>query len=398
MKEIFQAIDNEHDKMISLLEEWVNINSYSENLNGLAKMASAISKQASSLNAPIEEIPLKPKKRIDSKGNIIESAVGNALFIKKNPKAKTQVLLAGHYDTVYPLDSPFQKATIIEDGKMQGPGVADMKGGLIIMLKALEILELSPYAGQLGFEVIINPDEEIGSQGSEHLFKRASINKVAGLIFEPAFSDGAFVSSRKGSANYTLVVRGKSAHAGRDFEKGSSAITAIAKFIQEAHTLNDFEKGITINFGSIQGGGPVNIVPDLCICQINVRVLTINDLKNVKSAFHTLLKKYDAKDNINMVLHEIGERAPKPIDEKTTFLFNLLKKVGADLNTEIHFRMSGGVCDGNILSSVGLPTIDTLGVIGGNLHTIDEYALLDSLNSKLKLTVYLLIEIIKSHS
>lgn len=398
MEEIFQAVDEEQDSMVSLLEEWVNINSYSRNLQGLAKMAAAIKREATHLSGDLQEIPLKPAKIVDSKGNVTSVPLGNALLIKKNPLAKTQVVLAGHYDTVYPADSPFQKATFLDANTLNGPGAADMKGGLIIMLKALKILEKSAFAGQLGFEVIINPDEEIGSPGSEFLFKKAAMGKTAGLIFEPTFSDGALVSSRKGSANFTLIAKGKSAHAGRDFEKGQSAIAAMAHFIHEADLLNDFEKGVTLNFGSIQGGGPVNIVPDFCLCQINVRVLTMKDLNDVKSKFDDLIKKIHAKDKINMVLHEIGKRAPKPLDKKTTHLFDLLKKVGAKLKTPFKFRQSGGVCDGNILSEAGVPTIDTLGVTGGNLHTHEEYALLDTLKAKVKLTLSLIVELMKSQT
>lgn len=397
MDKILKSIDNQQDKMVRLLKKWANINSGSENIKGLAKMLAVIKKHCLVLDGEMEEIPLAPRSRIDSKGNKIQIPHGRALFIKKNPQAKTQVLLAGHYDTVFGINSPFQKTELIDSNTLRGPGVADMKGGLIIMLKALEILESSPYKGKLGMQVIINPDEEIGSQGSEFLYKKAAIGKVAGLIFEPTFPDGTIVNSRKGSANFTLTTHGTAAHAGRDFEKGKSAIVALSKFIHEANNLNDLERGLTINFGHIEGGGPVNIVPDFAICQINVRILNPLDLQKTKSSFHELIKKLYEKEGIRMELHESGERAPKPLDNKTAELFDILQKVGLKLGHEIKFAPSGGVSDGNILAGVHLPTIDTLGIIGGNIHTFHEYALLDSLKEKVKLTVCLLIELIERY-
>ncbi|HRD56234.1 MAG TPA: M20/M25/M40 family metallo-hydrolase, partial [Parachlamydiaceae bacterium] len=185
---------------------------------------------------------------------------------------------------------------------------------------------------------------------------------------------------------------GKAAHAGRDFEKGRSAITAMAHFIDEAEKLNDFKKGITINFGSIEGGGPVNIVPELCITHINIRYLKESDLNKIKSSIFKLIKEIEKK-GVKIELHELSARGPKPLDKKTIKLFDILQEVGLQLDQKIKLRESGGVSDGNILASMGLPTIDTLGVIGGNIHTSEEYMLLDSLKERVKLTVALLIKL-----
>lgn len=394
MDSIFKVIDNEQDNMVSLLKKWASINSGSNNIAGLQKMAEAIKQEASRLNANLKEVAISGRSKMDSHGKIIQIPNGKALTLKKNPKAKTQVLLAGHYDTVYDEHHPFQNVEVVNT-ILTGPGVADMKGGLIVMLKSLEILESSLYAGKLGFEVIINPDEEVGSSSSYPLYVEAAIGKKAGLVFEPSFADGAFVSARKGSFNLSIATFGKSAHAGRDFEKGESSIAALSHFIHKAHELNDLKNGITINFGHIQGGGPVNIVPDLCIAQINIRYLEAPDLKRTLTIFSEIIKGIE-KEGIKMVLHELSSRGPKPLEEKTKNLFDILKKVGLQLNQKIELRESGGVSDGNILASVGLPTIDTLGVIGGNIHTNDEYMLLDSLKERVKLTVALLIELIKT--
>lgn len=396
MNELLKSIENEQDKMISILKNWASINSCSDNLTGLENLLIEIKKEAECLDGTIEEIELPKRKQLNSKGELIEIENGKALLIKKNPSAKCQILFGGHYDTVFSKDSPFQEVKQIEDHKLQGPGVADMKGGLVVLLTSLKILKMSPFGEKLGYEIIINPDEEVGSTGSYELYRKHAKGKMAGLIFEPCFSDGSIVSSRKGSINYSVTCHGKKAHAGRDFEKGKSAIVAISKFIHKAHELNHLIDGLTVNIGAVKGGEAVNIVPDFALCHLNIRYVDPKDKQKIQAKLNELIENASKEDGIRFFLYEISARDPKPFDEKTIKLFDILKKVGLQLNQKMTFVSSGGVSDGNILAGVNLPTIDTLGVVGGHIHTFDEYMLLDSLKEKVKLTVCLLIELIKS--
>lgn len=379
--------------MIELLETWANINSFSDNLAGLASMLSSVKSGFAALGGEMKEIPLPPRIRIDSLGNKVEIPSANALLITKHPNAPIKVFLGGHMDTVYSPASSFQKVKFIDKQTMQGPGVADMKGGLIVMLKALEALELSSYAGKVGWEVLINPDEEIGSPGSEPLFTQAAQRNHIGLIYEPTYADGSIVSSRKGSANFTVVIKGRSAHAGRDFFAGRNALSAMARFIVSAEELIDEKKGVTLNIGQIEGGGPANIVPELAVGRFNLRMADPTDLPIAMKILHTHIASSNKKDGITAVLHEIVARAPKPFDKKNEALFNLIKDCGSILKLDLKTKPSGGVCDGNILSAAGLPTIDTLGVVGGNIHTPEEYMLIDSLTERASLSALLLLRI-----
>jgi glutamate carboxypeptidase len=295
-------------------------------------------------------------------------------------------------DTVYPASHPFQKAQMIAPDTLQGPGVADMKGGLVIMLKALEALEQHPACGSLGWEVLVTSDEEIGSIGSEPLFLEAAKRAAFGLIFEPSFSDGAIVSSRKGSANYTITSTGKAAHSGRDFEKGKNAIVPLAQFIVAAHQLNNVEKGLTVNIGRANGGGPVNVVPDFAACGINVRATKAEAFAQILQDLQILVDHINST-GASLELHSQHVRSPKAFDQKNQHLFALIEQCALEEGYQLNSRPSGGVCDGNILSEAGLGVIDTLGAIGGNIHSPEEYIFVDSLRTRARLTALLLFNI-----
>lgn len=377
-------LNKERSSMLATLQQWANINSYSNNISGLAKMMEVLKLEFLKLGGEMNEVTLPPRSIIDQSGKLIEVPHGKALSIKKRSPSPLKVFLGGHMDTVYPEEHPFQKAVLLKPGKLQGPGVADMKGGLIVMLKALETLERHPRSSKVGWEILINPDEEVGSIGSESLLVACSKRNQFGLIFEPAFPDGAIVSSRKGSANFTLVARGRAAHSGRDFSQGRNAIAALAKFIVEAHQLSDLEKGITVNIGQINGGGPVNIVPDLAICRINVRTINPQDSEELRLRFEEIANNIQG-DGITLALYLQNARPPKLFDEKNRRLFMQLQQYAKQEGLELNHRASGGASDGNLMSAKGLPVMDSLGVIGGSIHTEDEYMEVDSLFERAKL-------------
>lgn len=369
--------------METQLESWVNINSYTGNLQGLSQMADLLYSAFETLGTDIARIPLPPRSLVDSSGHVITQPLGEALHLSKRPHAPFRLFLGGHMDTVYPPDSPFQRAERLSPTRMRGPGTADMKGGLVILLTLLQALEKSPLAAKIGWEVVINPDEEIGSVGSHALLAQCASRNHAGLIFEPAFPDGMIASSRKGSANLTIVAHGRAAHAGRDFANGRNAIAALAKFIVQAERLTDPTQGTTINVGQIRGGEAVNIIPDLAICRLNVRFIHPDALNQVRDQLHALARS--DVEGISLLIHEDSANPPKPFDDGQRELFYLLKQCGEELDMPIQWQPSGGACDGNFLHAHGLRTIDALGVIGGGLHTPDEYVHLPSLSERARL-------------
>jgi len=385
-------IESQLPSMIALLEKWVNINSWSNNLAGLQHLQDAITEAFTPLKASSKVFKLPDRTSINSNGEEISEPSPSALHFGKRPKAPIKVLLGGHMDTVFPPSHPFQKAIFLDKQTLQGPGAADMKGGLVVMLKALEALERSPFAKAIGWEVLINPDEEIGSVSSESVWVEAAKRNSIGLLFEPAFSDGAIVTARKGSANFTLVARGRSAHAGRDFFHGKNAISALARFIVHAEKLIDEERGVTFNVGKIEGGEASNIVPDLAIAHLNIRVNEAKDFDHIRKSLHAIIASENNQEGILLTLFEQCSRVPKPFNKPHQALLKSLQGCAKDLHLALPERTSGGVCDGNILAAAGLPTLDSLGVVGGNLHTSQEYMLINSLVERAQLVAYFLMK------
>lgn len=221
-------IKGQQDHMVSLVERWAAVNSGSRNTAGLNTLLDLLIDDFSTLGGEMRSPSLPPQTMVDSRGEPTEVPVGKALSIVKRPSAPLKVFLGIHYDTVFQADHPFQECSRIDRDRLKGPGVADAKGGLAVMLTALEALERSPWTQNIGWEILINPDEEIGSPGSAELLRAAAKRNHLGLLFEPALPGGALVSSRRGSGNFTVVVRGRAAHAGRNPGEGRNAIHLLA--------------------------------------------------------------------------------------------------------------------------------------------------------------------------
>jgi glutamate carboxypeptidase len=205
MKKIIENIHHSREEMTSLLIDWANVNSGSENIEGLNLMLQKLKQAFAKLEGHIQEVELPNRRVVNSHGKIIEIPLGKSLIIKKHPNAPKKIFLAGHFDIALAPHHPFSGCKRLDTNTLQGPGTADMKGGLVILLKALEILESSPLAGKIGWTILLNSDEEISSPGSTPLFSQLAKGHQFGMIFEPALHDGMVVSSRKGSVNYSAI-------------------------------------------------------------------------------------------------------------------------------------------------------------------------------------------------
>lgn len=386
-------IESQEENMVSLLVEWVNINSGSYNLAGLEKMRTALKAAFTTLDVDIEEIMMQPMQVLDSQGELRETPIGMSLRIRKREKAPIQVFLGGHMDTVFPEKSPFQTAQFRDKRTLRGPGTADMKGGLVVLLTALMAFERSPWKETLGWEVLISADEELGSPSSRLLFNESAQRNQVGLIYEPSFANGAIVNARKGSLNFSVIARGKPAHAGRDFHSGINAISALASCLLDIETLGSKNRDITINLGKIRGGVAVNVVPEIAICHCNARVVESSDLTELKDSLRKTINLHNEQGKATLQLHIDSEREPKPYDEKQAPLFEAFQQCAREVNDTLSFVSSGGVCDGNNLSALGLPVIDTLGPCGQGLHTDEEEVYIDSLVPRAKLSALYLMKL-----
>lgn len=383
-------IDGTDGDRLNTLVELSAVNSGSTNLAGLADTLEAVLGIFEPLGGVASTEPLEPYPVIDDAGGLRERRTGQLGRIRKRPDAPLQVLLVGHYDTVFAADHSFQRPTL-EGAILRGPGVADMKGGLLVMAAALEALERSEWAGYLGWEVLLNPDEELGSPASAPLLGAAAAGKDFGLVFEPTFPDGHFAGRRKGSGTFTIVVRGTAAHAGRDHHLGRNAIAALARIIAEIDGLNGRWDGVTINVGVVSGGAATNIVPDLAIARLNVRVPDADAADAVVAEMKRIVDA--APSDMQAEFHGGFTRWPKAVSARTHALLELAVDCGRSIGLELGWRDTGGVSDGNNLAAAGLANVDNLGVHGGNLHQDQEFMYTASLTERSKLAALMLIRL-----
>ena len=390
---LLAILDNQQQNMLDATIELAKINSGSFNADGVNKVLKRLRIMAASLGGKQEILELPPFEIVDNQGELIQHPLGNALRIRKRPEAPIQIFLCGHMDTVFAVDHPFQTVKWLDDNTINGPGVTDLKGGILIMLKALEVLEKSPWAEQIGWEILFNPDEEIGSPGSAKLIDEAAKRIHLGMIFEPSMPDGSLAGQRKGSGNFSVISHGKAAHAGREHHLGRNAIRALCDFVSAMDDLNGQREGVTFNPGFIHGGGAVNIVPDRCVHKFNIRLSQPNDEHWCQEQLKQIIDQINLREGIQLQLHGGFTRKPKILTPANQKLFDLVTVFGRELGIDIDVKATGGCCDGNNLAAAGIPNIDTLGVQGGAIHSAQEYLLVDSLVPRAKLSAALLLSL-----
>jgi len=297
------------------------------------------------------------------------------------------ILLAGHLDTVHDPHGEFRELTVAPDSKTAtGPGCVDMKGGLVIAVAALEALEEVGIDASWTF--LMNADEETGSFHSDRALRADAARHDVGLALEPALADGSLAVERMGSGQFMIEARGRAAHVGREFEKGVSAVTALARALVEVAHSSDPARGLIASVGPIEGGVATNAVPDRARAWGNVRYPDAE-------AGHELARRLDALQTDEDALPAIRvrrafNRPAKPRTPGTDRLARAARAAAESLGQELPFAKTGGVCDGNNLQDAGLATIDTLGVRGGGLHTTDEWIEVPSLVERCQLLALLI--------
>lgn len=389
-------IDTALPAMRETLVRLASINSGSFNAAGVTAMAEAMREVFAPLQASSELIALKPFRSVNDAGVTIERPIGKALRLRLRPQAPLQVFFCGHLDTVFAADHPFQTVKSLDADTINGPGVADLKGGLLVLFQALMALERSPWKDQIGWTVLMNPDEEIGSVSSAPLLKEAGQSHHLGLIYEPALPDGSLASARKGSGNFNVVVHGRAAHAGRDFDKGRNAIAACADFISSLNALNGSREGVTINPGYVKGGGALNVVPDLAVFKFNVRTAQASDECWMHDELDLLMNRLNAREGLHCELSGGFTRPPKVVNAEIQRLMDYVGDCGQQLGLGLHFKATGGCCDGNNLAAHGLANLDNMGVVGDAIHSDQEWMRVSSISERAKLSALLLLRLASS--
>ncbi|MEP4052569.1 MAG: hydrolase [Litorimonas sp.] len=383
------ALAKRQDAMLARTIGWSKVNTGSYNSAGLQAFAPMLADAFAETEAVVELIETKPIENVKPTGEIEGFQSGPVLRATARPDAPNQVVLTGHYDTVFP-DGTFTDVTDLGGGKFNGPGLCDMKGGICVMLEALKALEAGPLKDQIGYRVVLTPDEEIGNHASNDAIMEAARQAHIGLTFEPCMEDGSFSGARKGSAVWDVIFKGRSAHAGREPEKGRSALMAATEFALKIEALTDVREGTTFNIGSIDGGDAVNVVPALCVVRLGARAPDGPSADWAQGEVDRILNEVLERDGITAHTHGGFYRPPKPRNAAQEQLFGDVAETAKALGITINFVDTGGVCEGNNVFAAGTPNIDTLGVRGGRIHSAEEFMMADSLSERAGLATLIL--------
>lgn len=381
--------------MLAQVQSWAAVNSGSRNLHGLGVIAGLLADAFAALPGDVRLVEGAPVETVSADGRISSIESGRHLHVSVRPDAPVRLLLTGHMDTVFGVDHPFQALRWLEPGVLNGPGVADMKGGLAVMLAALCAFEGSDEATRMGYDVVINSDEEVGSPSSAALLRQVAAGKLAAFTYEPALPDGTLAGARAGSGNFSIIMTGRSAHAGRNPDDGRNALLAAADLALRLKAASG--KGFSCNPAKIDGGGPNNVVPDHAVLRVNFRPMTPADEAAAQALLDRTIADVARDHDVSLHCHGGFGRPPKPMDAKALALFDLVRRCGAELGLPIGWRDTGGVCDGNNIAACGVPVVDTMGARGGSIHSDAEFLLTDSLAERAQLSALALLRIAQGH-
>lgn len=365
--------EQRRQEMLDLLRRTVEMESPSDNKEALDSLGQFLGGEFSRLGAQVTFSE--------------QSDAGNHLKAEFSGNGAKPVLLLGHFDTVWPLGTLKKMPYRVEGGRGFGPGIYDMKAGIVMMLFALRALR-EMNAQHCAVTVLLDTDEEVGSRTGRPLVEATARNCAAALVLEPAQSlRGHLKTARKGVGDFRLHVRGRASHAGVDFEKGHSAIVELSRQLLEVAKFTDLERGITVNPGVIYGGTRTNVVAAEAVAEIDVRIARMADGPELEKKFFAL-KAFDP----GCTLEVTGgiNRPPMERTEGTVRLFEIAKQQAAALGMELEEASTGGGSDGNFTSALGVPTLDGLGAVGEGAHANHESIVLEELPRRTTLLAALL--------
>jgi glutamate carboxypeptidase len=367
------------------LAEWVAMPTGHGHGPGLDRQREAIVSRLERLGGTVRSIPGDPRPEwlLPAAGG--EGDVPATTVVSRETEGP-RVLLGGHIDTVHDPDGSFRELVPLEGHHATGPGAADMKGGLLVALAALETLEA--LGVPVSWSFFLNEDEETGSFHSFAALDAIAREHDVGLVFEPALAGGALAIERMGAGQFRVEAFGRAAHVGREFARGRSAVTALARCLVAVADLPDAEQGRIVNVGPIEGGKATNIVPDHAVAWGNVRFRDAATATWLGERIAALATSTEAMPRVEV--EYLANRPAKPETPAVGRLADEAVAVAEAIGASLPRARTGGVCDGNILQAAGLPTLDNLGVRGGNLHRLDEFVELDSLVERTALTAILL--------
>jgi glutamate carboxypeptidase len=361
-----EYLKQQKNNMLQLLEKLVNIDSCSNDRDGVNQIGDIMTTHFTKLGLQIN------RYKNELYGDHLK-------FHSRTAKASPSILIIAHMDTVFEKGTAANRPFRIDDEKKRayGPGVIDMKSSLVSVYYAMKALKECNSDAFHEVEILLTSDEEVGSLTSRAIIEETAITKKFVLVMEPARKNGAIVSARRGKGHFTLEVIGKAAHSGIEPERGRSAIEELAHKIIQLHELTDEEAGIHVNVGLIEGGTSVNTISDHAQAEIDVRFKNQEQGKVIERQIKQI-SSHSEVDGTKIVIDGEINRPPMEKTDQTERLLRIIKKVGDDLQLSIIDTETGGGSDASFPAALGIPTVDGLGPVGGNAHREDEYLELDS--------------------
>jgi glutamate carboxypeptidase len=376
MKDCVRILEAAEGRLLGRLRELVEVESPSEDKAAVDRAGGLVSGWAESMSGVVK------RHRQKAFGDVLEVRFGSSR------RREGRVLLLGHLDTVWPIGTLEKMPWREKGGKIFGPGVLDMKAGVVMALEAVAA------AREMGVErpvtLLLNPDEEVGSPVSRAITERVAKGCEAVFVLEPAqmlersiarrTRDGdamfAYKTARKGVGNYSLRVEGVASHAGVDFGAGHSAVREMARLVERVSGFTDLSKGLTVNVGVVAGGTRSNVVAAVCVAEVDVRVVTMRDAARVEKMFRAL-RVTDTGCRLTVA----GGINRPPMERKagTVKLFKQARELAKEIGLELEEASTGGGSDGNFTAGIGVPTLDGMGALGAGAHADHEHVLRASL-------------------
>ena len=365
-----------HDEFVSALERIVNVDSGSFTPDGVNEVVDRCRERFESRGWSIERTAHEPEPG--------ERRLGDLLIGRLEGAGGPSVLLIGHTDTVFEPGTAAERPFRTEDGRALGPGVSDMKGGLLLGFFAVETLQDLGFDGFGRITYVCNPDEEIGSPWSRDVIRAEAGSADVAFVLEGARENGDIVSSRKGVSDFLIEIAGRAAHAGVEPEKGRSAVLEAAHKTVSLHALNGRWPGVTVNVGVVHGGTRPNVVAERCDLHVDVRSPHEETLVEAEKAVEEIANAHTVPDVVATVNAGAWHR-PMEKKEGGARLAELATRIAGELGFELKDAATGGASDANTTSAAGVPTLDGLGPIGGDDHSPKEWMDLTSVVPRISL-------------
>ncbi len=374
MSQVLDYLLTRREAMTLALEQLVMIESPTDEREAVNAIGDFLAQAFGALDAGVERLP--------------QTAFGDHLRVTWG-QGERQVLLVGHMDTVWPLGEIKRRPFRMSGSKATGPGVFDMKGGLIVGLYAVTALRELGLAPAQRLVFLFNTDEEVGSPTSRPIIESEAKRSDAVLVLEPSRED-ALVTWRKGVGRFEMEIQGIASHSGSAHERGISAVEELAHQILRLEAMTDSERGTTVNVGVVQGGSRVNVRPATAWANIDLRVSTAEEGRRMTRAIQGLRP---VNPQTTLVISGGINRPPWEPSPAGEALFEQAKRVGAKLDMALWAAGSGGGSDGNFTAALGIPTLDGLGIVGDDGHALTEWVDLTSLPRRAALLAELLLDL-----